>query len=175
MGFAGAFTALRDFFGVIPAMLFGNAAVPGVAFGIYLSPMLLAVGFLVGTGAVVVWFVGALLANFGIIVGGSAAGLWDVASAQGIVSSLGMGVMMGAGLGVIFKNILPKAWRMLRDARSSNAFGLTAASTMDAPASGAKGWPRSPWPPSRSSSASACSWAPSRPSSWCCSPSSPRP
>ena len=51
MGFAGAFTALRDFFGVIPAMLFGNAAVPGVAFGIYLSPMLLAVGFLVGTGA----------------------------------------------------------------------------------------------------------------------------
>ena len=126
MGFAGAFTALRDFFGVIPAMLFGNAAVPGVAFGIYLSPMLLAVGFLVGTGAVVVWFVGALLANFGIIVGGSAAGLWDVASAQGIVSSLGMGVMMGAGLGVIFKNILPKAWRMLRDARSSNAFGLTA-------------------------------------------------
>ncbi|MFR3092412.1 MAG: OPT/YSL family transporter [Eggerthella lenta] len=27
MGFAGAFTALRDFFGVIPAMLFGNAAV----------------------------------------------------------------------------------------------------------------------------------------------------
>ena len=65
-------------------MLFGNAAVPGVAFGIYLSPMLLAVGFLVGTGAVVVWFVGALLANFGIIVGGSAAGLWDVASAQGI-------------------------------------------------------------------------------------------
>ena len=65
-------------------------------------------------------------------------GTLDVASAQGIVSSLGMGVMMGAGLGVIFKNILPKAWRMLRDARSSNAFGLTAASTMDAPASGAK-------------------------------------
>ncbi|MBX9033133.1 OPT/YSL family transporter [Gordonibacter massiliensis (ex Traore et al. 2017)] len=138
MGFAGVFTALRDFFGVIPAMLFGNAAIPGVAFGVYLSPMLLAVGFLVGTGAVVVWFAGALFANFGIVVGGSAAGLWDVASAQGIVSSLGMGVMMGAGLGVIFKNILPKAWRMLRDARSSNAFGLTAASTLGTRASGAK-------------------------------------
>lgn len=132
MGFAGAFTALRDWFGVIPTMLFGNAAIPGVSFGIYLSPMLLAVGFLVGTGAVVVWFAGALFANFGLIVGGSAAGFWDVASAQGIVSSLGMGVMMGAGLGVIFKNILPKAWRMLRDARSSNAFGLTAASTLTA-------------------------------------------
>lgn len=121
MGIAGIYTALRDWFAVIPAMLFGNVAIPGVAFGIYNSPMLLAVGFLVGTGAVIVWFVGALLANFGIIVGGSAAGLWDVTSAQGIVSSLGMGVMMGAGVGVICKNILPKAVRMLKDTRGSIA------------------------------------------------------
>ena len=127
MGFAGAFTALRDFFGVIPAMLFGNAAVPGVAFGIYLSPMLLAVGFLVGTGAVVVWFVGALLANFGIVVGGSSAGLWDVASGQGIVSSLGMGVMMGAGVGVICKIVAAKAWQRAKDVRGAVAFGPGAA------------------------------------------------
>ncbi|WP_080797214.1 OPT/YSL family transporter [Arabiibacter massiliensis] len=126
MGFAGAFTALRDFFGVIPAMLFGNVGIPGVAFGVYLSPMLLAVGFLVGTGAVAVWFAGAVLANFGIIVGGTSAGLWDVAGAQGIVSSLGMGVMMGAGVGVIAKNILPKAVRMLRDTRGSIALGAAA-------------------------------------------------
>uniref|UniRef100_UPI0022E1AAE5 OPT/YSL family transporter n=1 Tax=Eggerthella sinensis TaxID=242230 RepID=UPI0022E1AAE5 len=108
MGLAGIYTALRDGLGLIPAMLLGNVSIPGVAFGIYNSPMLLAVGFLVGTGAVVVWFAGAVLANFGIIAGGSAAGLWDIATGQGIVSSLGMGVMMGAGLGVIFKNILPK-------------------------------------------------------------------
>lgn len=127
MGVAGVYTALRDGLGAIPAMLFGNVAIPGVAFGIYNSPMLLAVGFLVGTGAVVVWFVGALVANFGIIVGGSAAGLWDVASGQGIVSSLGMGVMMGAGLGVICKNILPKALRMLRDTRGSVTLGAVAA------------------------------------------------
>lgn len=127
MGFAGAFTALRDGLGVIPAMLFGNAAIPGVTFGVYLSPMLLAVGFLVGTGAVVVWFAGALLGNFGIIVGGSAAGLWDVAAGQGIVSSLGMGVMMGAGMGVIVKNILPKAFRMLKGNRGSVTFGTVAA------------------------------------------------
>lgn len=126
MGFAGVFTALRDGLGVIPAMLFGNVAIPGVTFGVYLSPMLLAVGFLVGTGAVVVWFAGALLSNFGIIVGGSAAGLWDVAAGQGIVSSLGMGVMMGAGVGVIVKNILPKAFRMLKDNRGSVAFGAAA-------------------------------------------------
>lgn len=118
MGFAGIYTALRDLVGVIPSMFLSNITIPGVSFGIYNSPMLLAVGFLVGTGAVVVWFVGALIANFGIIVGGSAAGLWDVSTAQGIVSSLGMGIMMGAGFGVIFKDIIPKAIKMIKDSIS---------------------------------------------------------
>ena len=118
MGLAGLFTALRDGLGAIPSLLFGNVALPGVAFGVYLSPMLLAVGFLVGTGAVAVWFAGALI---GIVVGGTAAGLWDVAAAQGIVSSLGMGVMMGCGVGVIAKNILPKAVSLVRDTRGSVA------------------------------------------------------
>ena len=121
MGLAGLFTALRDGLGAIPSLLFGNVALPGVAFGVYLSPMLLAVGFLVGTGAVAVWFAGALIGNFGIVVGGTAAGLWDVAAAQGIVSSLGMGVMMGCGVGVIAKNILSKAVSLVRDTRGSVA------------------------------------------------------
>lgn len=133
LGLAGLYTALRDFFGVIPTMLLGNVSIPGVAFGIYNSPMLLAVGFLVGIGPVVVWFGGAVLANFGIIVGGSAAGLWDIVSGKGIVASLGMGVMMGAGLGVIFKNILPKAVKMLRAAKGSLALGSPAAEAADIP------------------------------------------
>ncbi len=132
MGLAGVYTALRDGAGVVPAMFFGNVAIPGVSFGIYNSPMLLAVGFLVGTGAVAVWFAGALLANFGIVSGGSAAGLWDVASAQGIASNLGMGVMMGAGVGVICKNILPKAARTLRGARTARRGGASANAAADA-------------------------------------------
>ncbi len=127
MGLAGLYTALRDGAGAIPAMLCGNAGIPGVAFGIYNSPMLLAVGFLVGTGAVAVWFAGALLANFGIVVGGSSAGLWDVANGQGIVSSLGMGVMMGAGVGVICKIVAAKAWQRAKDVRGAVAFGTGAA------------------------------------------------
>lgn len=128
MGFAGVYTALRDLLGAIPALFFGNVTIPGVTFGIYNSPMMLAVGFLVGTGAVVAWFAGAVFANFGLIVGGSAAGLWDVAAGQGIVSSLGMGLMMGSGLAVIAKNILPKGVRMLRAAAGGGVLGLTAAS-----------------------------------------------
>ena len=113
MAAAGLWCALRDLAGVIPSMLLA-LPIPGVSFGIYNSPMLLSVGFLVGGAAVAFWFAGGLIANFGIIVGGSTAGLWDVASAQGIVSSLGMGLMMGSGLGVVVHDILPKAARAWR-------------------------------------------------------------
>lgn len=108
MGFAGIYCAIRDWFAALPVMFFSNITIPGVTFGIYNSPMMLAVGFLVGTGAVVAWFCGAAFANFGLIFSASQMGLWDVATGQGIVSSLGMGVMMGCGIGVIIKNVLPK-------------------------------------------------------------------
>ena len=116
MAAAGIWCALRDLAGVIPAMI-GALPIPGVAFGIYNSPMLLSVGFLVGGAAVAFWLAGGLIANFGIIVGGSAAGLWDVASAQGIVSSLGMGLMMGSGIGVVVRDILPAVFRSARNGR----------------------------------------------------------
>ncbi|MDO4807546.1 MAG: OPT/YSL family transporter [Coriobacteriales bacterium] len=112
MALAGAWSIARDFFGVLPALLF-NLPIPGIAFGIYNSPMLLSVGFLVGGSAMAFWFGGALLGNFGIVLGGTAAGLWDVATAQAIVSSVGMGLMMGSGLGVVFHDIAPKALRLL--------------------------------------------------------------
>lgn len=116
MAAAGIWCALRDLTGVIPAMI-GALPIPGVAFGIYNSPMLLSVGFLVGGAAVAFWLAGGLIANFGIIVGGSAAGLWDVANAQRIVSSLGMGLMMGSGIGVVVRDILPAAFRSVHNGR----------------------------------------------------------
>lgn len=116
MAAAGIWCALRDLAGVVPAMI-GALPIPGVAFGIYNSPMLLSVGFLVGGAAVAFWLAGGLIANFGIIVGGGAAGLWDVANAQGIVSSLGMGLMMGSGIGVVVRDILPAAFRSAHNGR----------------------------------------------------------
>ena len=118
MALAGIWCALRDVAGVIPAMI-AALPIPGVNFALYNSPMLCSVGFLVGGAAVAFWFAGALMGNFGIIVGGSAAGLWDVATAQGIVSSLGMGLMMGSGLGVVIKDILPKAADYLKRGRAA--------------------------------------------------------
>jgi putative OPT family oligopeptide transporter len=126
MGVAAVYTLLRDKLALLPSMLF-SANIPGVTFGIYNSPMSLAVGFLVGTGAVCVWFAGAVLSNFGIIVGGSAAGFWDTAGGQSIVSSLGMGVMMGCGVAVIVKDIIPKGIGGIKARMSqSKVVGLTA-------------------------------------------------
>lgn len=123
MGLAGAYTALRDGLGALPAVFFGNVTVPGVAFGLYNSPLLMSVGFLVGTGAVIAWFAAAVLAHLGLTAGGAALGLWDAAGGQGIVSSLGMGAMMGAGLGVVVRTALSKARQLLRSAPPERSGG----------------------------------------------------
>lgn len=110
MGIAGVWAALRDAFAVIPAMVLNKLpflATSGVAFGIYLSPMMLSVGYLVGAFAMVAWFVGALW-QLVFVAGSAALGLLDTSAAQAINSSLGMGVMMGCGLAVICKDVLPK-------------------------------------------------------------------
>ena len=118
MAIAGLWSVARDVLGLVPAMLLA-LPIPGVSFGLYNSPMLLSVGFLVGGVAVAFWLAGAVLANAGIVVAGTAAGLWDVATAQGIVSSLGMGLMMGSGFGVVARDIVPKALGLLRGARTA--------------------------------------------------------
>ena len=68
------------------------------------------------------WAAGAVLGWFGIVVLGSATGLWGVDAAQGIVSSLGMGLMMGSGAGVVLKDVLyPLMARRLRSFRGASS------------------------------------------------------
>ena len=105
MAFAGVWCVVRDVLGWIPSLV-ATLPIPGVSFGIQASPMRLSVGFLVGGRSVAWWMVGAVLAAFGITVGGTTLGLWDLSTAQGIVSSLGMGLMMGSGFGVVLKDIV---------------------------------------------------------------------
>ena len=133
MGLAGLWCVARDALGWMPTLV-AQLPIPGVSFAIYNSPQMLSVGFLVGGFTVAFWLLGALVGNFGIITGGSAAGLWDVTTAQGIVSSLGMGLMMGSGAGVVLKDILPHAARVLR--------GRRVAGDKDGAAAAASGWSR---------------------------------
>lgn len=109
MGFAGLFTACRDALGWIPQMFFSNVALPGVAFGVWASPMMLSVGYILGPLFIFVWFIGALIGDFGVVLAAPALGLWDAATAASIKTSLGIGVMVGTGVGVICKSILPQA------------------------------------------------------------------
>ncbi len=117
MGISGLFTVLRDALGKIPviaptSVAAGKAAwttAYGSTFGLYLSPMLVAVGYIIGPVAIGVWFLGALIGDPGILIAGNKLGFWDAATAAGIKSSLGIGMMVGTGIGIILKGILPKA------------------------------------------------------------------
>lgn len=110
MGAAALFTIFRDALGKIPqTFMHSTLAGKGVLFGIWLSPMLIAVGYIIGPLFIGVWFLGAVLGDFGIVLGGTSAGLWDAAAAGAIKSSLGIGLMVGTGVGIIVKGILPKA------------------------------------------------------------------
>ena len=118
LGLAGVYTWLRDGLAVLPTVFFQGISIPGVSFGLYNSPLMMSMGFLVGTSSVVVWFLGALLGSFGIVVAGTACGLWDTSTAQGIASSLGMGAMMGCGLAVVVKLIAEKLYSFVKGTAS---------------------------------------------------------
>ncbi len=124
MGIAGLWAYLRDWWGAIPSLFLSNVSIPGVSFGIYASPMMLSIGFLVGPVAGTVWLLGGLLGDFVVVVGGSAAGLWTIATGQGIKSSLGIGVMLGCGMGVIVKHTLHLLAHRVNPATDTGASGV---------------------------------------------------
>lgn len=110
MGFAAIFTLLRDSFGKIPAVLWNKKMMDyGSYGGVWLSPMLMAVGYIIGPLFIGIWFLGAIIGDFGILIAGQSMGLWDGAVAASIKASLGIGLMVGTGIGIIVKGILPKA------------------------------------------------------------------
>ena len=105
MALAGVWAIVRDVLGLMPTLV-AQLPVPGVSFAIQNSPMRWAVGFLAGRRSIIYWAIGAIAGWFGVVWGGSALGLWDLSTAQGIVSSLGMGLMMGSGAGVVVRDII---------------------------------------------------------------------
>lgn len=110
LGLAGVWTALRDGFAVVPAMTpFKKMAAYGSNGGIWWSPMLIGVGYLIGPATLAVWFLGACIGDLGILIAGQSFGFWDGDTAAGIKSSLGLGWMVGVGLAITAKEIIPRA------------------------------------------------------------------
>lgn len=90
-------------------LISARTAVYGSMMGIWLSPMLMSIGYIIGPVVIGVWFLGALIGDLGILMGGVELGLWDSAAAADIKSSLGIGLMVGTGIGILVKGIIPKA------------------------------------------------------------------
>lgn len=110
MAAAGIFTYFRDWkLAFKSTVLSSKAMTYGSYTGIWLSPMLISIGYIIGPIVVGVWFVGALIGDFGILIGGVEAGLWDSLTAANIKASLGIGLMVGTGVGILVKGIIPKA------------------------------------------------------------------
>lgn len=110
LGITAIFTALRDYFGTIPALLSSSTlAAKNIFFGVWMSPMAVGIGYIIGPLYMGTWFLGALLGYFIIIPLGVAQGWFtDVAAATAFKDSLGIGLIVGSGVGILLKDILPK-------------------------------------------------------------------
>ena len=121
MGAAAVFVAVRDGLGWIPSAwssvrLYSR----NIFFGMWISPMAVGIGYIIGPLFTGVWFLGAVLSYFFLIPVGVAAGWFaDVGSATAFKDSLGIGLMVGTGVGILLKGILPRAREIYLPVKSS--------------------------------------------------------
>lgn len=103
MGFAAIFTYVRDSLGWIPASLSSKwLYAKNFYLGIWLSPMAVGIGYIIGTLYTGVWFLGAVLSYLIIIPLGTLLKIFP--SAQAAVTfknTLGIGLMVGTGIGIL--------------------------------------------------------------------------
>ncbi len=66
---------------------------------------------------------GACIGDLGVVVGGQIVGLWNLETAANIKSSLGIGLMVGTGVGILVKGILPKAKEIFGPMFSKKSLG----------------------------------------------------
>ncbi|MEA4891973.1 MAG: OPT/YSL family transporter [Peptococcaceae bacterium] len=102
---SAVFTFIRDWFGKIPQMLsFGFLAPFHIEAGLMLYPMAPAIGYMIGTLYTGVLFLGGFLAYFLIIPLGVYFGIFaDGAAAAEFKNTLGLGLMVGAGIGTLLR------------------------------------------------------------------------
>ena len=118
IGFSAVFSYLRDGLSLFPSnytLLSAGAFLPSLS--LYLSPMALGIGAIIGTVLSFVWFLGMLSGYFVIIPVGLNLGWFsDMVAADRFRSNLGIGLMVGTGLGVVIK----AGFSLLRNIISGN-------------------------------------------------------
>lgn len=108
LGVTAIFVALRDGFRIIPAKWTWSGLVSkNIFFGFMISPMAFAIGYIIGPLFTGVWFLGGVISHLFIVPLGVAGGWFsDLAAANAFKDSLGIGLMIGTGLGILIKGII---------------------------------------------------------------------
>lgn len=111
LGFSAVFTFIRDGLGWIPDVWnSATLAAYNISFGLWFSPMSIGIGYIIGPLFTGFWFLGGVFSYFFLIpVGLSLGWFTDVEAANAFKDSLGIGLMVGTGVGILLKGILPKA------------------------------------------------------------------
>ncbi len=124
MGASALFTAARDAFGWIPSVvtLFkGNALVQPIS--VWISPMALAIGAMIGRLPAILWLGGAILGYLLLVPIGISSGLFaDMAAATLFRENLGIGIMLGTGIGVFLKAIIDTITKGKKEKSVFNSF-----------------------------------------------------
>lgn len=127
MGFSAVITYLRDSLGWLPAAITSDwFSRRRMEVGVMFSPMAVGIGYLIGPQATGVWFLGALLAYLLIIPLGPTLGL--LASTEAAVAfknTLGLGLMVGTGIGIIIRFIINLGQRPARKEQNSGVWEQT--------------------------------------------------
>lgn len=108
MGVSAVFTYLRDSLGVIPASLSSKFLYSrNIYAGIWLSPMAIGIGYIIGALFTGLWFLGAVISYFGIIPIGVKTGIFATAqAASAFKNTLGIGLMVGTGIGILISFLI---------------------------------------------------------------------
>lgn len=108
IGISALFTLLRDNFGVIPSALVSKSLyAKNYLVGIWLSPMAVGMGYIIGALYTGVWFLGAILSYIIIIPFGISFKIFQSQDAAvAFKNTAGIGLMVGTGIGVLISFIL---------------------------------------------------------------------
>ena len=103
LGLSALFVAVRDWFHKIPTLVSSAwLASHNIFVGIWLSPMAVGIGYIIGPLYMGTWLLGGAFATFFLVPAGVALHWFaDVAAATAFKNSLGFGLMLGCGIGVL--------------------------------------------------------------------------
>lgn len=115
LGVAALFTAVRDWWKKIPAAWTPLSLwAHNIQFGLWMSPMAVGIGYLIGPLFMGTWFLGAALSYFLFIPLTVNSGYITLEAATAIKDSFGIGLIVGSGVAVLLKDIAPQAGEIFR-------------------------------------------------------------